>query len=96
MGIEQRVSSAASGAWLQRLSSSLFSLETLSIPPSTSDSFKENVMTSNPMNQSLEDQFLHWHQEIEKKQKEQARQMKNLQGHAERLQRENDQLQARI
>ena len=51
-------------------------------------------MSSHPMNQSLEDQFLHWFQEMEKKQKEQARQMKEMQGHVERLQRENDQLQA--
>ena len=47
-------------------------------------------MSSNLMNQSPEDQFLHWHQEMEKKQEEQVRQMKELQGHAERLQREND------
>ena len=51
-------------------------------------------MPSNPMNQSPKDQFLHWCQEMEKKQEEQARQMKELQGHAERLQRENDQLWA--
>ena len=53
-------------------------------------------MSSNSMNQLSEDQFLHWHQEIEKKQEEQARQMKELQGHVERLQRENDQLLAQI
>ena len=53
-------------------------------------------MPTNLMNQSLEDQFLHWLQEIEKKQEEQARQMKELQGHDERLQRENDQLRAQI
>ena len=53
-------------------------------------------MSSNPMNQSPEDQFLSWRQEMEKKQEEQARQVKELQGHAECLQRENDQLRAQI
>ena len=61
-------------------------------------------MSSNSMNQSLEDQFIHWLQEMEEKQEEkqeeeqeeQARQMKELQGHAKRLQRENDQLWAQI
>ena len=43
-----------------------------------------------PMNQSPEDQFLHWRQDMEGKQEEQARQMKELQGQAERLKREND------
>ena len=53
-------------------------------------------MSTNPTIQSLEDQLLHWLQDMERKQKEQARQMKELQGHAERLQRENDQLQAQM
>ena len=53
-------------------------------------------MPSNLMNQSPEDQFFHWRQEIEKKQEKQARQMKELQGHDEHLQRENDQLRAQI
>ena len=53
-------------------------------------------MSSHPMKQSSKYQFLHWLQEMEKKQEEQARQMKELQGHVERLQRENDQLQAQI
>ena len=53
-------------------------------------------MSSHPMNQLPEDQFLHWRQEIEKKQEEQARQMTELQGHVERLQHENDQLWAQI
>ena len=53
-------------------------------------------MSSNPMNQSPKDQFLHWRQEMEKKQEEQVRQMKELQCHVERLQHENDQLRAQI
>ena len=43
------------------------------------------------MNQFLEDQFLHWRQDMERKHKEQTRKMKELQSHVERLQRENEQ-----
>ena len=53
-------------------------------------------MASNPLVQSLEDQFLHWHQDIEKKQEEQARQMKELQECVKYLQRENDLLWAQV
>ena len=48
------------------------------------------------MNQSPEDQFLLWRHDMERKQEEQAKQMKKLQGHVERLQCENDQLRAQI
>ena len=48
------------------------------------------------MHQTPEDQFLHWGQEIEMKQEEQARQMQELQARTKRLQRENDQLQAQV
>ena len=47
-------------------------------------------MSTNQMIQSPENRFLHWRQDIERKQEKQARQMKEIQGHAERLQREND------
>ena len=53
-------------------------------------------MTSIPMNQSLEDKFLHWHQDMERKQEEQARHMKDLQDQAERFRHENDHLRAQI
>ena len=53
-------------------------------------------MSTNMMMQSLEDQFLHWRQDMESKREEQARQMKELQAHAERLQQENDQLWTQI
>ena len=53
-------------------------------------------MTSIPMNQSLEDQFLHWRQDMERKQEEQARQMKELIGQAEHLRCKSDQLRAQI
>ena len=45
----------------------------LSLPPSAPDSFEGVAMSSHPLNRSPEDQFLHWCQEMEKKQKEQAR-----------------------
>ena len=47
-------------------------------------------MSSNPANQPVEDQFLRWHQEMEAKQKEQARQMDELCDHANLLQQENE------
>ena len=47
-------------AWLQRLSNSPSSLRTLSIPLHKPDSFEAAAMSSNPMNQSPEDQFIHW------------------------------------
>ena len=53
-------------------------------------------MASNPANQSLEDQFLRWHQDMETKQEKQARQMAELRNHADRLQQENDRLQAHL
>ena len=49
-------------------------------------------MSNIPMSQSPEDQFLNWCQDMERKQEEQARQMKELEGHVERLQQENDRL----
>ena len=83
-------------AWIQRLSSSPPSSRTLLIPPSTFYLPATVAMLSNPMIQSPEDQFLNWRQDMEKKQEEQARRTKELQGHAKRLQRENDKLQAQI
>ena len=59
-------------AWLQRLSNSP------SPPVPASNSSDTSAMTSNPVIQSLEDQFLYWRQDMEKKQEEQARQMKEL------------------
>ena len=53
-------------------------------------------MSTNSMIKSLEDQFLHWCQDMKRKNEEQAREMKELQGQAERLRRENDQLWAQI
>ena len=53
-------------------------------------------MLSNLVNQSKEYQFLHWRQDMERKQEEQARKMKELQSHVDRLQQENDQLCTQI
>ena len=40
------------------------------IPHSTSDSPEAVLMTNIPMNQSSEDQFFHWCQDMERKQEE--------------------------
>ena len=53
-------------------------------------------MSNNPMVQSPKDQFIHWRQDMERKQEEQARKVKELQSHVERLQCENDQLRTQI
>ena len=53
-------------------------------------------MANNPENQSLEDQFLRWHQDMETKQEEQARQMAELRNHADHLHEENDRLRAHL
>ena len=53
-------------------------------------------MSSNQVNQPTEDPFLRWRQEMEAKQEEQARQMAELHEHANRLQQENERLQARL
>ena len=81
-------------AWLQRLSNSPPPPIALTIPVLASDSPDIGAMTRNLVIQLPEDQFLHWHQDMEKKQEEQARQMKELQERVEHLQRENDRLRA--
>ena len=53
-------------------------------------------MSSNPVNQPVEDQFLRWSQEMEAKQEEQARQMAELCEHENRLQQENERLRIRL
>ena len=53
-------------------------------------------MSSNPVNQPIEDQFLCWRQEMEEKQEEQARQMAELHEHANRLQQENERLRTHL
>ena len=53
-------------------------------------------MANNPANQSLEDQFLRWRQDMEAKQEEQAKLMDELRNNADHLQQENDLLRARL
>ena len=81
-------------AWLRQLSDSPPSPVPQTVPLPTSDSSDTVAMLSNPVIQSPEDQFLHWFQDMEKKQEEQARQIKELQERVEHLQRENDPLRA--
>ena len=84
----------AARAWLQRFSSSSLLPRTLSNPPFAFDLSEAVAMSNNMMHQTPEDQFLHWHQEMKRKQEEKARQMQELQACVEFLQRENDQLWA--
>ena len=53
-------------------------------------------MSCNPVIQSPEDQFLHWHQGMERKKEEPVRKMKELQSRVERSQRDNDELRTQI
>ena len=53
-------------------------------------------MSCNPMTQLPEDQFFHWRQDMERKQEEQVRKMKELQSHVEGSQRNNDQSRTQI
>ena len=77
-------------AWLHPLSSDLPSPEALVVPNQPIGLSNFVIMTCNPANQSIEDQFLRWRREMEAKQEEQARQMAELQDHATCLQQEND------
>ena len=65
----------AARAWLQRFSSCPPLPRTLSTPSSAFNLPKAIAMSNNPMHQTPKDQFLHWRQEMERKQEEQARQM---------------------
>ena len=80
----------AARAWLQQFSSNRQLSRTLSTPPSTYDILEAVVMLNNPMHQTPENKFLHWCQEMERKQEEQVRQVQELLARAKRLQREND------
>ena len=79
-------------AWLQWLSSSPPPPVASTVPLPTSDSSNAGAMTNNPMIQSPEDKFLYWRQDMEKKQEEQARQMRELQDCVEHLQRVRQEL----
>ena len=83
-------------AWLHPLSSDRLSPEALVVPNQPTGSSNSIIMTNNPANPSLEDQFLRWRQDMEAKQEEQARQMAELQSRADHLQQENDYLRTRL
>ena len=59
--------------------------EALVVPDQPTEPLDFIIMTSNPVNQSLEDQFLRSRQDMEAKQEEQAKQMVELQSHANHL-----------
>ena len=73
-------------ARLRLLSSDPPHPEDLVVPAHSSGSSGSIAMASNPANQSLEDRFLRWRQDMETKQEEQGREMAELQSHADHLQ----------
>ena len=83
-------------AWLQRLSNSPSPPIASTVPLPTSNSSDLVVMSSNSVIQSPEDQFLHWHQDMEKKQEEQVRQMRELWDSTKHMQYEKDRLWAQV
>ena len=74
-------------AWdlLRRLSNDPPHPEASVVPAHSFDSLDPIAMASNPANQSLEDQFLRWRQDMDTKQEEQARQMAELRDHVDHL-----------
>ena len=66
------------------------------VPAHSSSSLDPISMASNPANKSLENHFLGWCQDMEAKQEGQARQMAELQNHADHLQQENNHMWARL
>ena len=72
-------------AWLRRLSSDPPYPEDSVVPAHSSGLSDPIAMASNSENQSLEDQFLRWRQDMETKQEEHARQMAELRNCADHL-----------
>ena len=83
-------------AWVHPLPSDLPLHEVLVVPAHPTGPSKFVTMSSNPVNQPIEDSFLRRRQEMEAKQEEQARHMAELREHANRLQQENERLRARL
>ena len=83
-------------AWVHPLPSDLPLPKVLVVPVYPAGPSEFISMSSNPANQPIEDQFLRWRQEMEAKQKEQARQMAELREHVNRLQQENERLRTRL
>ena len=83
-------------AWVHPLPGDLPISEALAILEHPTGPSKLTTMSSNPVNPPIEDQFLHWRQEMEAKQEEQARQMAELRERADHLQQENDRLRTHL
>ena len=83
-------------AWVHPLPSNLPVPEVLVVPVHPNEPSEFIVMSSNPANPPIKDQFLRWCQEMEVKQEEQAKQMAELREHANRLQQENEHLRTRL
>ena len=83
-------------AWVHPLPGDFPISEALAILEHPTRPSEPIAMSNNPVNPPIEDQFLHWRQEMEAKQEEQARQMAELREHADRLQQENDCLRTRL
>ena len=81
-------------AWVHPLQGDLSLHEVLVVPAHPTGPLESVTMSSNPANQPIEDPFLCWHQEMEAKQEEQARQMAELLEHANHLLQENERLRA--
>ena len=83
-------------AWVHPLPGDLPISKALSIPKHPIGPSEFTAMTSIPKNLSPEDQFLLWRQEMEAKQREQARQITELHEQANRLQEENKRLRTKL
>ena len=68
----------------------------LAIPKHLTGPSDPSAMTSNPTNLAPEDQFLLWHQELEARQEEQARQVVELREQANQLREENEHLRTQL
>ena len=82
--------------WFRQLSSNPSPPVAPTVPIPTSDSSDTDAMTRKLVIQSPEDQFLHWCQDMEKKQEEQAKHIRELQDRTKCLQREKDRLRAQV
>ena len=83
-------------AWVHPLPGDLPLHEVLAVSTHPTGSSESVTMSSNPANQPIEDPFLRWHQEMDVKQEEQARQMTELREHANHLLQENERLRIRL
>ena len=83
-------------AWVHPIPSDLPFIKALVIPDHSTEPSEFIVISSNPANQPIEDQFLRWRQEMEAKQEEQAKQMAELRKHANRLQQKNERMRTSL